>query len=56
MRLVALTGYGQDNDRRRSVDAGFQVHLVKPIDAATVAQVVWQSDFARQDAVPEAIN
>jgi signal transduction histidine kinase/CheY-like chemotaxis protein len=56
VRLVALTGYGQDNDRKRSIDAGFQVHLVKPIDAATVAQVVWQSDFARQDAVPEAIN
>jgi signal transduction histidine kinase/ActR/RegA family two-component response regulator len=56
VRLVALTGYGQDNDRRRSMDAGFQVHLVKPIDAATVAQVVWQREFARQDAVPEAIN
>ena len=56
VRLVALTGYGHDNDRRRSIDAGFQLHLVKPIDAATVAQVVWQADFRREDAVPEAIN
>jgi signal transduction histidine kinase/ActR/RegA family two-component response regulator len=56
VRLVALTGYGHDNDRRRSIDAGFQVHLVKPIDAATVAQVVWQADFRREDAVPEEIN
>ena len=40
VRLVALTGYGHDNDRKRSIEAGFQVHLVKPIDAATVAQVV----------------
>ena len=56
VRLVALTGYGHDNDRRRSIDAGFQVHLVKPIDAATVAQVVWQGDLDREDAVPEAIN
>jgi CheY-like chemotaxis protein len=31
-RLVALTGYGQEVDRQRSVDAGFEEHLVKPID------------------------
>jgi len=30
--LVALTGYGQDRDRRRSEAAGFDVHLVKPIE------------------------
>ena len=30
--LVALTGYGQDEDRRRSEAAGFNAHLVKPID------------------------
>ena len=29
--LVALTGYGQDNDRRRAKDAGFDHHLVKPV-------------------------
>jgi signal transduction histidine kinase/ActR/RegA family two-component response regulator len=32
MRLVALTGYGQDEDRRRALAAGFDQHLVKPID------------------------
>jgi signal transduction histidine kinase/ActR/RegA family two-component response regulator len=32
MRLVALTGYGQDEDRRRALSAGFDQHLVKPID------------------------
>jgi signal transduction histidine kinase/CheY-like chemotaxis protein len=31
--LVALTGWGQDEDRRRSREAGFDAHLVKPIDA-----------------------
>jgi signal transduction histidine kinase/ActR/RegA family two-component response regulator len=31
-RLVALTGYGQDEDRRRALAAGFDQHLVKPID------------------------
>ncbi len=30
--LVAMTGYGQDEDRRRSHEAGFAHHLVKPVD------------------------
>ena len=35
--LVALTGYGQDEDRRRAEEAGFDVHLVKPVDASTLS-------------------
>jgi signal transduction histidine kinase/ActR/RegA family two-component response regulator len=31
-RLIALTGYGQESDRKRSMAAGFETHLVKPID------------------------
>jgi signal transduction histidine kinase len=30
--LVALTGYGQSEDRRRTAEAGFDAHLVKPVD------------------------
>src|SRR5215211_6310628 len=30
--LIALTGYGQEEDRRKSLEAGFDHHLVKPID------------------------
>ncbi|MDB5351481.1 MAG: hypothetical protein JWN86_2728 [Planctomycetota bacterium] len=30
--LIAVTGYGQDEDRRRSGEAGFDCHLVKPVD------------------------
>jgi two-component system CheB/CheR fusion protein len=30
--LIAMTGYGQDEDRRRSREAGFDHHLVKPVD------------------------
>ena len=30
--IVALTGWGQDEDRQRSLDAGFDTHLVKPVD------------------------
>ena len=32
IRLVALTGYGQTEDHHRSVEAGFDAHLVKPVD------------------------
>jgi PAS domain S-box-containing protein len=34
--LVALTGWGQDEDRRRSMEAGFDHHLVKPMDPAAL--------------------
>jgi CheY-like chemotaxis protein len=30
--LVAMTGYGKEEDRRRSQEAGFNVHLVKPVN------------------------
>jgi CheY-like chemotaxis protein len=30
--LVALTGWGQEDDRRRSREVGFDLHLVKPVD------------------------
>jgi CheY-like chemotaxis protein/two-component sensor histidine kinase len=29
--LIALTGYGQETDRKRAIDAGFNLHLVKPV-------------------------
>ena len=32
IRLVALTGWGQDGDRRQALDAGFDHHLIKPVD------------------------
>jgi signal transduction histidine kinase len=38
--LVALTGWGQDVDRRRSRDAGFDMHLVKPVDPATLCDML----------------
>ena len=31
--LIAMTGYGQDSDRQRSEEAGFDHHLVKPVDS-----------------------
>jgi PAS domain S-box-containing protein len=38
--LVAMTGYGQEDDRRRSSEAGFAHHLVKPIDVAALERVI----------------
>src|SRR5438094_3394648 len=38
--LVAITGYGLPEDRNRSRDAGFDVHLVKPVDSAALADVL----------------
>ena len=40
MSLIALTGWGQDEDRRRSVAAGFNHHLVKPADIEQLRQLL----------------
>ena len=39
-RLIAVTAYGQDEDRRRSHEAGFEQHLVKPVDPGTLQRVL----------------
>lgn len=36
MLIIAITGWGQDIDRRRSQEAGFDHHLVKPVDAGAI--------------------
>jgi signal transduction histidine kinase len=38
--LVALTGWGQEVDRKRSREAGFDMHLVKPVDPATLCDML----------------
>jgi PAS domain S-box-containing protein len=38
--LIALTGYGQEEDRRRSTEAGFDAHLVKPVDLNTLSALL----------------
>jgi signal transduction histidine kinase len=40
LRIVALTGYGQDADRQRSEEAGFDGHVVKPVDIKTLSHLV----------------
>jgi signal transduction histidine kinase/CheY-like chemotaxis protein len=38
--LVALSGWGQDEDRRRSEEAGFDAHLVKPVDEIALGKLL----------------
>jgi len=40
MRLVAVTGYGQESDEQRSLEAGFHEHLVKPLEVDTLSGVL----------------
>jgi signal transduction histidine kinase len=40
IHLVAITGYGQENDREESRRAGFDAHMVKPVDIAQLAATI----------------
>jgi PAS domain S-box-containing protein len=40
IRLIALTGWGQDKDKQRARDAGFDEHLTKPVDGAVLERLV----------------
>ena len=48
-RLVALTGYGQESDYLRSRDAGFDEHIVKPLNLDVLRKVL---DRARDAVLP----
>ena len=43
VRLIALTGYGQAEDRRRTREAGFDAHLVKPVDQEMLGALLAES-------------
>ena len=45
--LVAVTGQGRDEDRRRALDAGFDELLAKPVDVARLERVVEDGKRAR---------
>jgi CheY-like chemotaxis protein len=38
--MVAMTGWGQDEDRRQSKDAGFDHHVVKPVDYSVLTRLL----------------
>jgi CheY-like chemotaxis protein len=47
-RLIAVTGYSKDEDKERSKNSGFALHLVKPVSPGTILQVL--EDTAKQGA------
>jgi signal transduction histidine kinase/ActR/RegA family two-component response regulator len=47
--LVALTGWGQDEDRRRSQEAGFNFHIVKPADLGALERLLARPAFTGQE-------
>lgn len=53
--LIAVTGYGQEHDRENALAAGFDHHLVKPVDtaklSALLAEISGSSDSFKQSAV-----
>jgi CheY-like chemotaxis protein len=44
--IVAMTGYGQPDDRKLSREANFDAHLVKPVDFATIIELIRQKELA----------
>lgn len=50
LRLIALTGYGQSRDRERSRSAGFDRHLVKPVEYEELVAALRQEDTAQLEA------
>ena len=38
--IVALSGYGSEEDRRKSMEAGFDTHFVKPLDPSSLPQIL----------------
>ena len=45
-RIVAITGWGHETDRKRSKEAGFDLHLVKPVDPSVLVSVLEQRNGA----------
>jgi CheY-like chemotaxis protein len=52
--IIAITGWGQKDDRRRSGDAGFDRHLTKPIDFATLRALLESHGLPKKHADPAA--
>jgi signal transduction histidine kinase/CheY-like chemotaxis protein len=54
VKLIALTGWGQDSDRERFASAGFDHHLLKPVDPAALLELLHVPQAAARAALPRA--
>jgi len=52
--LVAMTGYGQREDRERAISAGFDYHFVKPTDPRLIQRAIEQGRGSRDSATEES--
>jgi CheY-like chemotaxis protein len=50
--LVAITGWGQEADRRQALAAGFDHHLTKPVDPAQLLGLIGAAQDAHADPAP----
>ena len=51
MALVAVTGWGQEEDKRLAVEAGFDWHLTKPVDPSDIDDLLVSMAFSSVKAV-----
>jgi len=51
-KLLALTGYGRDDDRHASLKAGFDGHLAKPVDPSLLLQILADESHAYASRLP----
>ena len=54
IRLIAMTGYGQDSDPLNAEDAGFDACLVKPVDYAELMKTI--DNLERKSSQPSAAS
>ena len=52
LTMIAVTGWGQDDDKRRAQIAGFDHHLTKPVDLDVLEQLLMPIDAARMERPP----
>ena len=52
MGVIALTGWGREDDRRQTAQAGFTGHLVKPVDYALLTELLARVGEPAQPCVP----
>ena len=54
--LIALSGYGEEQDRHRSREAGFDSHLVKPVDPEVLRKLLLSACRADDDDVDDRLD
>ena len=56
LMLIALTGWGQEEDRRRASQAGFDYHLLKPADLTTLKSLLTSMGTVDSAALPKTFS